>query len=62
MDDYSDVNDIIIKRLKAKLAAYNKAADKFIEKVRTGKARSVETYNDLVSARSMPEDVAGYKL
>jgi hypothetical protein len=57
MDDYSDVNDEIVRRLKAKVAAYNKAADKFLEKVRTGKARSVETYNDLVTARSMPEGV-----
>jgi len=36
-----------IDQLLHVLKQYNKAAKKFIDKVETGKAKSVETYNDL---------------
>lgn len=35
------------------LKEYDQAADKFIKKVDTGRARSVETYNDLKLAREL---------
>lgn len=35
------------------IAAYDAAADKFIHKVDTGQARSVETYRDLQAARAL---------
>jgi cell shape-determining protein MreC len=35
------------KRLREALEEYNKAASKFIAKVKDGRARSVETYADL---------------
>lgn len=62
MDDYRDVDDEIVERLKAKLNAYNKAAKKFLDKVDSGNARSVETYRELKAAYNLPEDVSGYKL
>lgn len=41
------------------IQAYNKAADKFIEKVDTGRARSKETYADLKAARKLASDLVG---
>lgn len=62
MDNYSDVDERVKKVVKAKLAAYNKAAKKFIDKVESGQAKSRETYRELKAAFEMPEDVAGYGL
>lgn len=41
-----DLNKTINKLLSV-IEKYDKASQKFINKVETGKARSVETYNDL---------------
>lgn len=38
------------KSVERVLVAYRLAALKFIDKVDTGQARSVETYNDLINA------------
>ncbi len=46
-------NEEIVKKLREVIEAYNKAADKFITKVDTGQARSVETYRDLKRARAL---------
>jgi hypothetical protein len=40
-----------LKAAQEVLKIYDAAADKFIDKVDTGRARSVETYNDLKAAR-----------
>lgn len=61
MNDYSDVDDRLKKLVKAKLAAYNKAAIKFMAKVENGQARSKVTYQELRDAFLMPEDIGGYK-
>lgn len=62
MDDYRDVDAAVKKVVKAKLAAYNSAARKFIAKVDRGQARSTETYNELKAALAMPKKVSGYGL
>lgn len=52
----------MIDALCSVVEAYDAAADKFIEKVITGRARSVETFAELTAARalSMKYDVAGW--
>jgi hypothetical protein len=42
-----------ITRLRGVVAAYNDAADKFIAKVESGRARSQETYADLKACRAL---------
>lgn len=42
-----------IQQLRAALAAYDAAADKFIAKVERGDARSRETYAELKAARKL---------
>lgn len=39
------------------VTAYNEAADKFIAKVQDGRARSRETYRDLVRAREQSKEI-----
>lgn len=41
----------LIDQLLAVIRTYDAAADKFIKKVETGKAKSLETYADLKAAR-----------
>lgn len=41
-----------IEALRADLDAYDYAADKFIEKVRSGRAQSRETYADMLACRA----------
>jgi hypothetical protein len=50
------VADLAAKLMKAEaaLAAYDAAADKFIEKCESERARSVTTYAELKAARAMP--------
>lgn len=57
MDDYRDLDEIVIRLLRAKVKAYNAAADKFIKKVESGKAFSKETYADLKYARDLKENI-----
>lgn len=45
------------KELLQVLSDYNAAADKFIAKVETGRARSVETYADLKACRAKAREV-----
>lgn len=45
--DRLEASELKLRNLKLVLQDYNAAARKFIEKVRTGRARSTETYNDL---------------
>lgn len=49
---------VICPHLEAVLEAYNAAADKFIAKVESGRARSVETYRDLTECRRLAAGLA----
>lgn len=50
-----DAAEMDLDVLRAKVQAYNAAADKFIAKVERGDARSRETYAELKAARALPE-------
>lgn len=48
-----------IDKLQAVIREYNKAADKFIQKCRDGRAKSVETQRDLAMCRQYAKEVMG---
>ncbi len=48
--------------LRIKVAAYDAAAGKFLDKVRDGRAKSVETYRELLAAWLLPSDAPKHKL
>ena len=58
MDDYGDINDALVDRMKAKVLAYNRATLRII---REG-IKSEDALRDLMAAYRMPESVSGFKL
>lgn len=59
VDIISDLQDarVEIARVSNVVNLYDKAADKFIEKVETGRAKSRETYSDLRAVRQKLHEV-----
>jgi hypothetical protein len=51
-----------METLQVKLAAYEAATEKFLSKVETGQARSVETYRELLAAYLLPSKGTPHKL